>query len=220
VLELGAKPDASALRLSQCQADPRMTTASPAAVRSRAHQCRANTPGRPTSIDELDSPVRAGGAGKPSPSGRVIRSAKPSRLHRRPTSTIFRGAQRSLPVETRDRSAVPMRIEPPRSLDSPDRRVIHGFCLGWRPRSLASPVMPRIAIDGARVGFPKWSSPASRPRRACAFDSLVIPMQAMTLIWPAKTIEMRSGQSRWASSMPWRRSGMFAIPSGRGYSAA
>jgi len=37
-------------------------------------------------------------------------------------------------------------------------------------------------------------------------------MLAMTLMLTGKTIDARKA-SRWASSMPWRRSGMFAMPS-------
>src|SRR5258707_8763512 len=143
-------------------------------------------------IEDLD-PVLAALKGQRR-SGLVIRSAKPSGFIAGADVNEFRGASDPRPVETAigRAHAVIDRLE---ALKVPTVAVIHGFCLGGG-LEVALACQSRIAIDGARFGFPEvmlgLHPGLGGPAR---FTRLVNPMQAMTLMLTGKTIDARKAKS-------------------------
>ena len=114
------------------------------------------------------------------PAGIVIRSAKPSGFIAGADVNEFRGATDPALVETAigRAHAVIDRLE---ALKIPTVAVIHGFCLGGG-LEVALACQSRIAIDGARFGFPEVMLGLHPGLGGTArFTHLVNPMQAMTL---------------------------------------
>src|SRR5206468_7724927 len=128
------------------------------------------------------------------PSGLVIRSAKPSGFIAGADVNEFRGASDPQPVVTAigRAHAVIDRLE---GLKIPTVAVIHGFCLGGG-LEVALACQSRIAIDGARFGFPEVLLGLHPGLGGTArFTRLVNPMQAMTLMLTGKTIDARRAKS-------------------------
>jgi 3-hydroxyacyl-CoA dehydrogenase / enoyl-CoA hydratase / 3-hydroxybutyryl-CoA epimerase len=128
------------------------------------------------------------------PTGLVIRSAKPSGFIAGADVNEFRGATDPRPVETAigQAHAVIDRLE---GLKIPTVAVIHGFCLGGG-LEVALACQSRIAIDGARFGFPEVMLGLHPGLGGTArFTRLVNPMQAMTLMLTGKTIDARKAKS-------------------------
>ena len=106
----------------------------------------------------------------------------------------FRGATDPRPVETAigRAHAVIDRLE---ALKIPTVAVIHGFCLGGG-LEVALACQSRIAIDGARFGFPEVMLGLHPGLGGTTrFTRLVNPMQAMTLMLTGKTIDARRAKS-------------------------
>ncbi len=81
------------------------------------------------------------------------------------------------------------------ALKIPTVAVIHGFCLGGG-LEVALACQSRIAIDGARFGFPEVMLGLHPGLGGTArFTRLVNPMQAMTLMLTGKTIDARKAKS-------------------------
>ena len=81
------------------------------------------------------------------------------------------------------------------ALKIPTVAVIHGFCLGGG-LEVALACQSRIAIDGARFGFPEVMLGLHPGLGGTArFTRLVNPMQAMTLMLTGKTIDARRAKS-------------------------
>jgi 3-hydroxyacyl-CoA dehydrogenase / enoyl-CoA hydratase / 3-hydroxybutyryl-CoA epimerase len=143
-------------------------------------------------IEELDSVLAA--LEDQRPAGLVIRSAKKSGFIAGADVNEFRGATDPQPVETAigQAHAVIDRLE---GLKFPTVAVIHGFCLGGG-LEVALACQSRIAIEGARFGFPEvmlgLHPGLGGPAR---FTALVSPMQAMTLMLTGKTIDARKAKS-------------------------
>jgi 3-hydroxyacyl-CoA dehydrogenase/enoyl-CoA hydratase/3-hydroxybutyryl-CoA epimerase len=128
------------------------------------------------------------------PAGVVIRSAKPSGFIAGADVNEFRGATDPRVVETSigRAHAVIDRFE---ALRIPTVAVIHGFCLGGG-LEVALACQSRIAIDGARFGFPEVLLGLHPGLGGTArFTRLVNPMQAMTLMLTGKTIDARKAKS-------------------------
>jgi 3-hydroxyacyl-CoA dehydrogenase/enoyl-CoA hydratase/3-hydroxybutyryl-CoA epimerase len=128
------------------------------------------------------------------PAGLVIRSAKPSGFIAGADVNEFRGATDAHAVETQigRAHAVIDRLE---ALKIPTVAVIHGFCLGGG-LEVALACAARIAIDGARFGFPEVMLGLHPGLGGTArFTQLVNPMQAMTLMLTGKTIDARRAKS-------------------------
>ena len=128
------------------------------------------------------------------PTGLVIRSAKVSGFIAGADVNEFRGATDPGPVETSigRAHAVIDRLE---GLKIPTVAVIHGFCLGGG-LEVALACQSRIAIDGARFGFPEVMLGLHPGLGGTArFTHLVNPMQAMTLMLTGKTIDARKAKS-------------------------
>src|SRR6202158_1879690 len=128
------------------------------------------------------------------PAGIVIRSAKKSAFIAGADVNEFRGASDPRPVETGigRAHAVIDRLE---ALKIPTVAVIHGFCLGGG-LEVALACQSRIAIDGARFGFPEVMLGLHPGLGGTArFTRLVNPMQAMTLMLTGKTIDARKARS-------------------------
>src|ERR1700693_1836517 len=128
------------------------------------------------------------------PTGLVIRSAKPSGFIAGADVNEFRGATDPQAVETAigRAHAVIDRLE---ALKNPNVAVIHGFCLGGG-LEVALACQSRIAIDGARFGFPEVMLGLHPGLGGTArFTRLVNPMQAMTLMLTGKTIDARRAKS-------------------------
>jgi 3-hydroxyacyl-CoA dehydrogenase/enoyl-CoA hydratase/3-hydroxybutyryl-CoA epimerase len=143
-------------------------------------------------IEELDSVLAA--LENQRPAGIVIRSAKPSGFIAGADVNEFRGATDPGPVETAigRAHAVIDRLE---ALKIPTVAVIHGFCLGGG-LEVALACHSRIAIDGARFGFPEIMLGLHPGLGGTArFTRLVNPMQAMTLMLTGKTIDARKAKS-------------------------
>jgi 3-hydroxyacyl-CoA dehydrogenase/enoyl-CoA hydratase/3-hydroxybutyryl-CoA epimerase len=143
-------------------------------------------------IEELELVLAALEAQRPT--GLVIRSAKPSGFIAGADVNEFRGASDPWPVEIAiDRAhAVIDRLE---ALKIPTVAVIHGFCLGGG-LEVALACQMRIAIDGARFGFPEVMLGLHPGLGGTArFTRLVNPMQAMTLMLTGKTIDARKAKS-------------------------
>jgi 3-hydroxyacyl-CoA dehydrogenase/enoyl-CoA hydratase/3-hydroxybutyryl-CoA epimerase len=128
------------------------------------------------------------------PAGIVIRSAKKSGFIAGADVNEFRGAADPGPVETAigRAHAVIDRLE---ALKIPTVAVIHGFCLGGG-LEVALACQSRIAIDGARFGFPEVMLGLHPGLGGTArFTRLVNPMQAMTLMLTGKTIDARKARA-------------------------
>jgi 3-hydroxyacyl-CoA dehydrogenase / enoyl-CoA hydratase / 3-hydroxybutyryl-CoA epimerase len=128
------------------------------------------------------------------PTGLVIRSAKPSGFIAGADVNEFRGATDPQAVETSigRAHAVIDRLD---GLKIPTVAVIHGFCLGGG-LEVALACQSRIAIDGARFGFPEVMLGLHPGLGGTArFTRLINPMQAMTLMLTGKTIDARKAKS-------------------------
>ena len=81
------------------------------------------------------------------------------------------------------------------ALKIPTVAVIHGFCLGGG-LEVALACASRIAIDGARFGFPEVMLGLHPGLGGTArFTRLVNPVQAMTLMLTGRTIDARRAKS-------------------------
>ena len=128
------------------------------------------------------------------PAGLVIRSAKKSGFIAGADVNEFRGATDPQAVETAisRAHAVIDRLE---ALRVPSVAVIHGFCLGGG-LEVALACQMRIAIDGARFGFPEVMLGLHPGLGGTArFTRLVNPVQAMTLMLTGRTIDARRAKS-------------------------
>jgi 3-hydroxyacyl-CoA dehydrogenase/enoyl-CoA hydratase/3-hydroxybutyryl-CoA epimerase len=128
------------------------------------------------------------------PTGLVIRSAKTSGFIAGADVNEFRGATDASQVETQiaRAHAVIDRLE---AVKFPTLAVIHGFCLGGG-LEVALACQMRIAIDGARFGFPEVMLGLHPGLGGTArFTRLVNPMQAMTLMLTGRTIDARRAKS-------------------------
>jgi 3-hydroxyacyl-CoA dehydrogenase/enoyl-CoA hydratase/3-hydroxybutyryl-CoA epimerase len=188
VLELGPKPDASGpyrhFRLTR-DAD------GVAWLLLDREGASANTLSADV-IEELDLVLTALESQRPT--GLVIRSAKTSGFIAGADVNEFRGATDPRAVETAigRAHAVIDRLE---ALRFPTVAVIHGFCLGGG-LEVALACQMRIAIDGARFGFPEVMLGLHPGLGGTArFTQLVNPMQAMTLMLTGKTIDARRAKS-------------------------
>jgi 3-hydroxyacyl-CoA dehydrogenase/enoyl-CoA hydratase/3-hydroxybutyryl-CoA epimerase len=143
-------------------------------------------------VEELDVVLAALESQRPT--GIVIRSAKKSGFIAGADVNEFRGATDPRPVETAigRAHAVIDRLE---ALKIPTVAVIHGFCLGGG-LEVALACQSRIAIDGARFGFPEVMLGLHPGLGGTVrLTRLVNPMQAMTLMLTGKTIEARRAKS-------------------------
>src|SRR6202158_1202276 len=143
-------------------------------------------------IEELDTVLAA--LENQRPAGLVIRSAKKSGFIAGADVKEFRGATDARLVETGigRAHAVIDRLE---GLKISRVAVIHGFCLGGG-LEVALACQSRIAIDGARFGFPEVMLGLHPGLGGTArFTALVNPMQAMTLMLTGKTIDARKAKS-------------------------
>src|SRR5580658_8135866 len=128
------------------------------------------------------------------PTGLVIRSAKASGFIAGADVNEFRGATDPAAVEAQiaRAHAVVDRLE---AVKFPTVAVIHGFCLGGG-LEVALACQARVAIDGARFGFPEVMLGLHPGLGGTArFTSLVNPTQAMTLMLTGKTIDARRAKS-------------------------
>src|SRR6201987_551838 len=128
------------------------------------------------------------------PAGLVIRSAKKSGFIAGADVNEFRGAADPQAVEAAISRghAVIDRLE---ALRVPSVAVIHGFCLGGG-LEVALACQMRIAIDGARFGFPEVMLGLHPGLGGTArFTRLVNPLQAMTLMLTGRTIDSRRAKS-------------------------
>src|SRR5690242_1242466 len=128
------------------------------------------------------------------PAGLVIRSAKQSGFIAGADVNEFRGASDARTVETAigRAHAVIDRLE---ALRVPSVAVIHGFCLGGG-LEVALACQMRIAIDGARFGFPEVMLGLHPGLGGTArFTRLVNPLQAMTLMLTGRTIDARRAKA-------------------------
>jgi 3-hydroxyacyl-CoA dehydrogenase/enoyl-CoA hydratase/3-hydroxybutyryl-CoA epimerase len=128
------------------------------------------------------------------PAGIVIRSAKPSGFIAGADVNEFRGVSdpRAVEATIARAHAVTDRLE---ALRIPTVAVIHGFCLGGG-LEIALACQSRIAIDGARFGFPEVMLGLHPGLGGTArFTRLVNPMQAMTLMLTGRTIDARRAKS-------------------------
>src|SRR6201994_3109737 len=126
--------------------------------------------------------------------GLVIRSAKKPGFIAGADVNEFRGAADPNVVETTiaRAHAVIDRLE---ALRVPSVAVIHGFCLGGG-LEVALACQMRIAIDGARFGFPEVMLGLHPGLGGTArFTRLVNPTQAMTLMLTGRTIDARRAKS-------------------------
>jgi 3-hydroxyacyl-CoA dehydrogenase / enoyl-CoA hydratase / 3-hydroxybutyryl-CoA epimerase len=128
------------------------------------------------------------------PSGLVIRSAKKSGFIAGADVNEFRGVTDPGAVEAAisRAHAVIDRLE---ALRVPSVAVIHGFCLGGG-LEVALACQSRIAIDGARFGFPEVMLGLHPGLGGTArFTRLINPTQAMTLMLTGRTIDARRAKS-------------------------
>ena len=189
VLELG--PEARCDEpLPAFQADPRRRWRRLAAVRPRGRQ-------RQHAVVRGDGRVRQdpGRAGKPAP-GRARHPLGEDRPASSPAPTSTSSAAR--PIRSAVESdigrahAVIDRLE---ALRVPSVAVIHGFCLGGG-LEVALACQMRIAIDGARFGFPEVMLGLHPGLGGTArFTRLVNPLQAMTLMLTGRTIDARRAKA-------------------------
>lgn len=128
------------------------------------------------------------------PAGLVIRSAKPSGFIAGADVNEFRGASDADMVETRVRAAHAV-VDHLETLKLPTVAVIHGFCLGGG-LEVALACQSRIAIDGARFGFPEVMLGLHPGLGGTArFTALVNPTQSMALMLTGRTIDARRARS-------------------------
>jgi 3-hydroxyacyl-CoA dehydrogenase/enoyl-CoA hydratase/3-hydroxybutyryl-CoA epimerase len=128
------------------------------------------------------------------PTGLVVRSAKTSGFIAGADVNEFRGASDPKVVEAaiRGAHAVIDRLE---GLRIPTVAVIHGFCLGGG-LEVALACQMRIAIEGARFGFPEIMLGLHPGLGGTVrFTRLINPMQAMTLMLTGRTIDARKAKS-------------------------
>ena len=128
------------------------------------------------------------------PTGLVIRSAKASGFIAGADVNEFRGATDPHAVEAAigQAHAVIGRLE---AVNFPTLSIIHGFCLGGG-LEVALACQSRIAIDGARFGFPEIMLGLHPGLGGTArLTRLINPMQAMTLMLTGKTIDARRAKS-------------------------
>src|SRR3982074_867069 len=188
VLELGPKPDASApYRNFKLTRDGDGI----AWLLFDRADATANTLSADV-IEELDTVLTALESQRPA--GIVIRSAKKSGFIAGADVNEFRGATDPRPVETAigRAHAVIDRLE---ALKIPTVAVIHGFFLGGG-LEVALACQSRIAIDGARFGFPEVMLGLHPGLGGTArFTHLVNPMQVMTLMLTGNTIHARRAKS-------------------------
>ena len=143
-------------------------------------------------IDELDKVVTA--LENQRPAGLVIRSAKQSGFIAGADVNEFRGASDAREVETAigRAHAVIDRLE---ALRIPSVAVIHGFCLGGG-LEVALACQSRIAIEGARFGFPEVMLGLHPGLGGTArFTRLINPVEAMTLMLTGRTIDARRAKA-------------------------
>jgi 3-hydroxyacyl-CoA dehydrogenase/enoyl-CoA hydratase/3-hydroxybutyryl-CoA epimerase len=143
-------------------------------------------------IEELDKALAELESQRPT--GLVIRSAKKSGFIAGADVKEFRGASDPRMVETAigRAHAVIDRLE---ALRIPSVAVIHGFCLGGG-LEVALACQSRIAIDGARFGFPEVMLGLHPGLGGTArFTRRVNPVQATTLMLTGKTIDARRAKS-------------------------
>jgi len=143
-------------------------------------------------LEEFDAIITALESQRPS--GIVIRSAKKSGFIAGADVNEFRGASDASAVETAigRAHAVIDRLE---ALRIPTVAAIHGFCLGGG-LEVALACKSRIAIDGARFGFPEVMLGLHPGLGGTArFTELVNPTQAMTLMLTGRTIDARRAKS-------------------------
>ncbi|HLZ05078.1 MAG TPA: 3-hydroxyacyl-CoA dehydrogenase NAD-binding domain-containing protein [Bradyrhizobium sp.] len=128
------------------------------------------------------------------PAGLVIRSAKKSGFIAGADVNEFRGASDASVVETAISRAHAI-IDRLEALRVPDVAVIHGFCLGGG-LEVALACQSRIAIDGARFGFPEVMLGLHPGLGGTArFTRQVSPVQAMTLMLTGRTIDARRAKA-------------------------
>jgi 3-hydroxyacyl-CoA dehydrogenase/enoyl-CoA hydratase/3-hydroxybutyryl-CoA epimerase len=143
-------------------------------------------------IEELDLVLAALESHRPT--GVVIRSAKTSGFIAGADVNEFRGATDPRAVETGIGRAHQV-IDRLEALKIPTVAVVHGFCLGGG-LEVALACQSRIAIDGARFGFPEVMLGLHPGLGGTVrFTHLVNPMQAMTLMLTGKTIDARRAKS-------------------------
>jgi 3-hydroxyacyl-CoA dehydrogenase / enoyl-CoA hydratase / 3-hydroxybutyryl-CoA epimerase len=143
-------------------------------------------------LTELDTVLTALESERPT--GLVVRSAKTSGFIAGADVNEFRGATDAAAVETQigRAHAVVDRLE---AVKFPTLAVIHGFCLGGG-LEIALACQSRIAIDGARFGFPEVMLGLHPGLGGTArFTRLINPMQAMTLMLTGRTIDARRAKS-------------------------
>jgi 3-hydroxyacyl-CoA dehydrogenase / enoyl-CoA hydratase / 3-hydroxybutyryl-CoA epimerase len=143
-------------------------------------------------LTELDTVLSALESERPA--GLVVRSAKASGFIAGADVNEFRGAADPAPVEAAigRAHAVIDRLE---ALKVPSVAVIHGFCLGGG-LEVALACQSRIAIDGARFGFPEVMLGLHPGLGGTVrFTRLINPMQAMTLMLTGRTIDARKAKS-------------------------
>ena len=151
----------------------------------------ANTLAEPVLI-ELDAILAT--IEKDAPRALVIRSAKPSGFIAGADINEFRSMTDPNAVEAQIAKghAVIDRLE---ALKIPTIAVIHGFCLGGG-LEVALACKRRIAIDGARFGFPEVMLGLHPGLGGTARSvNLVDPMQAMTLMLTGRTLDARRAKS-------------------------
>jgi 3-hydroxyacyl-CoA dehydrogenase/enoyl-CoA hydratase/3-hydroxybutyryl-CoA epimerase len=128
------------------------------------------------------------------PAGLVIRSAKPSGFIAGADVNEFRGAGDPDMIETRIRVAHAV-VDHLEALRLPTVAVIHGFCLGGG-LEVALACQSRIAVDGARFGFPEVMLGLHPGLGGTArFTALVDPTQSMQLMLTGRTIDARRAKS-------------------------
>jgi len=128
------------------------------------------------------------------PAGLVIRSAKKSGFIAGADVNEFRGATDPAPVE-REIGRAHAIIDRLEALRVPSVAVIHGFCLGGG-LEVALACQMRIAIDGARFGFPEVMLGLHPGLGGTArFTRLVNPVQAMTLMLTGRNIDARRARA-------------------------
>jgi 3-hydroxyacyl-CoA dehydrogenase / enoyl-CoA hydratase / 3-hydroxybutyryl-CoA epimerase len=128
------------------------------------------------------------------PTGLVIRSAKASGFIAGADVNEFRGASDAASVEVQIARAHAV-IDHLEAVKFPTLAVIHGFCLGGG-LEVALACQSRIAISGARFGFPEVMLGLHPGLGGTArFTELVNPMQAMTLMLTGRTIDARRAKS-------------------------
>ena len=189
VLELGPKPDASApyRNFKLTRDDDGIAWLLFDRAGASANTLSADV------IEELD-PVLAALENQRPPGLRHFALQKPSGFIAGADVNEFRGAADPGPVETAigRAHAVIDRLE---GLKFPTVAVIHGFCLGGG-LEVALACQSRIAIDGARFGFPEVMLGLHPGLGGTArFTRLVNPMQAMTLMVTGKTVDARKAKS-------------------------